>query len=1700
MDDLKRTLKLLELRAKNALSTASSAPSAGLFLASLEETRTRLDTLMEQFNRLDDDQVDTLIERCMQAINVVDEADALASAKNNTRSSASDSSHSSAPDLLRLPAMNLPTFSGRITEWPTFSQLFEDAMAAYPAMTSSQKMQYLNQSLTGDAKQVIQFFTTQPNAFEQAWERLTEKFNRHLDIINGLLAQVFEFPPCKLPTDLEKLADKCIETRRGLELLQLPADEGQNHIWNYVLTSKMDAETRSTWSLKADQDQIPQTKDVLDFLYRQARVAPHKGYVPTTSASHSMRSQPPQRTNSSRKCPECHLDHPFYKCSTYTKGNTDEKWGLVKKHKLCGNCLNSGHLPSACNFGPCKQCPKKHHTSLHRSPAQVASTSSAVNAVITDSEPTEQTTSLLGSIRVSIPDIHGKPVQIRALLDTGAQVSLISASAAKRLQLPLHPPELSIIAVNGTSTPPVHIIHCNLMSKYENVPLKAHILNNISCPQPSSAVPLDALTALIKDKILADPEFNRPGPIDMILGLDTYGAIVQATPTQRIGNIFALETIFGWVLYGSVPTNTPIKTATVNQVSHSILTKFWEVESCPETIFPTKEDKMVEKFVENSTTRLSNGKFAVRMPLLSDPPQLGASRHVAVKRLLALENRFSKDPTYAQMYKDVIAEYIELGHLEPAPPEPENTHRVAYLPHHGVLKNDRTSTKLRVVFDGSAKSSNGRSLNENQPAGPKLQNNILNVLLRFRSHPIALTADISKMYRQVHIQQEDRDLQRIVWRADTTAPIQDMRLTTVTFGQRVAPYLAIKALHMVADNCNDPEVSKIIKEEFYVDDLLSGAQTAQEAASLQSRLRQALDEAGFPTHKWTSNAPSALAHLRDAGNDSVLLASEKDNHGTLGLLWDPKGDTFTISLSPVSDTTKKKWTRRSVLSAANGLYDPIGLIAPATLVPKIIMQSITKDNTDWDKPLTKKQQEEWTTWYGSLHMLKNFSTPRCVTPPNSQTTLCGFCDASERGYGAVIYAVSAHHDNTHNVVLVTSKTKVAPLKTQSLPRLELLGALLLTRLMKLTTSVLENVTDIHVYTDSTIVLGWLAGHPSRWSTFVANRVAEIQETLPAPCWQHVKSQDNPADLASRGLNPAELPNATLWWQGPPWLQNTFDSGSKPEQRPAEIEVRKQAVFAVTTQPTSDVTNLLKRFSSYTKLQRVIALVLRFVDKTRQKITSRVEELRQASHHINRWVQIQSFPEEHAALKARRPVKLTSPLAALNPFIKDGVIRVGGRLQNASIPYESKHPVILPSDHYITELLIRHTHIINMHSGASATSHHIRQTYWILAATSTVKKIVKNCIICAKCKAKLASQMMAALPTVRVRQVTRPFYNCGVDFAGPFTLKTQLSRGSKTYKSYISLFICMTTRAIHLEVVNSLSSASFLAALARFTSRRGLPWQMMSDNGTNFVGALKELRQIIHSQELQDAVAQKGVLWKFNPPAAPHFGGMWEAGVKSTKYHLHRVVGQQILTYEEFATVLCKVEAMLNSRPLSPLSDDPSDLTVLTPAHFLIGAPLTAVPETDLTAEKINTLTRWQLVQRVTQDIWKRWSTEFMSRLQQRPKWLRKQANITLNSLVIINDPNRHPLEWRLGRVTQLHPANDQNVRVVTLKTAYGPVTRPIHKLCILPLDEQAQPEAQAAVKAQPEVQAAVKAQPEVQTQPQPTLPRRSSRIAKRNIK
>ncbi|CAG7724746.1 unnamed protein product [Allacma fusca] len=668
------------------------------------------------------------------------------------------------------------------------------------------------------------------------------------------------------------------------------------------------------------------------------------------------------------------------------------------------------------------------------------------------------------------------------------------------------------------------------------------------------------------------------------------------------------------------------------------------------------------------------------------------------------------------------------------------------------------------------------------------------------------------MYRQILVHPEDTPYQRILWRESQDNPILDFELLTVTYGTSSAPYLATRTLQQLAqdEKSGHPIASQVLMNDFYVDDLLSGARTPDEAIHLKRDLTQLLNRGGFNIRKWASNDNTVVMSNFDEDNqETTPVTFGTDDHVmTLGLRWLPVTDVFTFKVK----VPKKKFpTKRHILSEIAKVYDPLGWLTPTTIKAKILLQSLWKLKLSWDDFVPEKIEREWFNYQQQLSSLEKVRIPRCCDlKGESHFELHGFCDSSESAYAAVVYVRTL--ENSPQVTIVAAKSKVAPIKQITLPRLELCGAVLLVKLLKLVLSSLPvKPMETRCWTDSTVVLAWLSSSPSRWTTFIANRVSEIQNDFPRDRWNHVKSQDNPADCASRGVFPSELHSLTIWWSGPTWLadRKLLIDSTMSDQPDTNLEQRRVVLSHLAT---AEDLSLVERYSSWTTLLRVTALLKRFTHNTRKvnkhtKIIGVIDpsELRNAMHAWIKILQQHHFAMEIEDLQQGRQLSKKSHLITLAPFIdQSGVLRVGGRLHASRLPPEKKFPILIPSKGPITQLIVRSEHFKLLHAGPQLLLASLSQRYWILRGRDVCKRICHSCVTCVRIRANTQTQMMGSLPSSRINP-RRAFLHTGVDFAGPYLMRVLKGRGHKQFKAYIAIFICFTTRAIHLDLVSDLTT-------------------------------------------------------------------------------------------------------------------------------------------------------------------------------------------------------------------------------------------------------------------------------------------------------
>lgn len=1426
-------------------------------------------------------------------------------------------------------------------------------------------------------------------------------------------------------------------------------------------------------------------------------------------------------------CYFCGKNHPMYKCELFLKLNVVDRIAEVRKRTLCVNCFRDSHSSWQCRARKCVRCNKPHNVLLHlenvgnRSPSQSnqqmwsrsngASTAggsanrSAMSSLVPEVEgPSvgrgvedrgvssarppvtlnnhtvetcmvtrpETVQVLLATAQVNIL-INDKLITCRALLDGGSQSHFISEKLCKKLNVPVYKVNHVVKGVGQALANINKQVNITIRSMYNNftASISCLVLTKITEKLPTVSVNKNAIN-IPANLSLADPNFNMSSEVDMLLGSDVFWSVIRDGKRHLGKNMPVLQnTQLGWVIAGNFSVGTRENSSLSHLLIDSeesvdkLVQRFWQIEEVGDNkrLLLSKNEKYCEDYFKRTTERDETGRFIVKIPFKESVSKLGNSKDMAIKRFYSLERRLVQNPELKVEYSHFMSEYEKLGHMSEVVNDTE-IESGYYLPHHAVIKTASLTTKCRVVFDASAKTDTGLSLNDVQFNGPKIQNDIFSILVRFRKYNFVLTADISKMYRQVLIDGAQRGYQKILWRRELNESLKCYQLNTVTYGTASGPYLAVRSLFQLGiDNeIRFPVASDIIKNDFYVDDLLTGAHSTQEVLHIQKEVSSILASAGFELRKWLCNDQTILNEFQINKDLDVSVLPIGEQGKLLGVCWNSERDLIQYSIN--ISCKENNVTKRIILSTVSQIYDPLGLLGPIIIVGKLLIQELWKKNLTWDEKVPPELCKKWNNFKNDLPYINEILIPRhVVLSQYTAIELHGFSDASEKAYGACIYIRCVGNGHISSKLLC-SKSRVAPLKVISLPRLELCGALLLANLArKVIDSIKINFDGLYFFTDSSVTLAWINGAPTRWKTFVANRVSEIQSLTESSDWYHINTHENPADLISRGESCNSLSNSDLWWYGPDFLLRNSSEWNFNKVNVASCDIPELRTVSVVSIKVEFISmELINKYSSISHILRVMAYVLRFISnlKSKQKVYGPISarEMDEALIKLVRDVQKLCFSNEYFALANNKELSKGSKILSLNPFMHNSLIRVGGRIINSNQSFNKRHPILLPHSHRLTELIIENEHKLAMHCGAQALLCNVREQFWPISGRNICKKVIKKCIICFKARPVPAEYLMGDLPDVRVNR-SHPFLNVGVDYGGPFLLKDRSTRGAKITKAYICLFICMCTKAVHIELVSELTTRAFLATLNRFVSRRGKPLNIFSDNGLNFVGANNEIGRMYEflkgeSTEIANQlVSQHRIQWHFIPARSPTFGGIWEAGIKSAKFHIKRVINNHSMTFEEFNTVLTKIESILNSRPLCPLTSDPNDLTALTPAHFLIGRSLVAVPEVSMVDVSENRLNKYQRIQAMYQQYWCRWQKEYLAELQTRTKWKQRSNEILkIGSLVLVKHERAAVQEWLLGRVTALHPGKDGITRVVDIRVRGGEIRRALTCICVLPID------------------------------------------------
>lgn len=1568
--------------------------------------------------------------------------------------------------LKRQSLMELPYFDGNILTWARFKNTFE-LTTKEGGFSDLENLNRLQKYLKGDAFKLVNPLLMDHNNLKTILHRLNENFGNADAIYQNLINCVLgaKNPKLEAPktmidfvTSLENLIvtmnqlkrpDLLVDSRLVKDLTsKLPPSMFQT--WTkYVLDKKASSSLLDPYvapTLEEFHTWMKPHKDLATVLLAEKH---REGTETKTKEKVNVHLTQKIKPEKKLKCFSCDGNHKTTTCDNFKKMDVKARRRLLKTKKVCYSCCNySNHkseqckIPVKCTIDGCK---KAHHPMVHENLStanrQAENPPEEFNAV--NCQVQDQNKVYYQIIPVTLKNGDNK-FNTFAFFDSGSSVSLVNSEIVKILKIKGSFKPMTLAWTNG-----------EIQEDFESMSVEFKITGpngkTFNLKNMRTIKDLALPTQSVNIKTLKN-KFNYLKNIDLKAYDKAEPTILLGLPhaylfrgiEERCGGFnepIARLTMLGWMLYGSNHGQS-------NKYDHLFSMEEISIENdfrqMMQDYFSTENFgvKLVEKMKSSSderalrimeqTLNYSNGQYEIGLLWKEDKISFPNSYQSALNRLKLQERKMNREPELRTWYSNKIKEYEEKGYLRKATlMEQKESERTYYIPHFVVVNLNKNPPKRRLVFDAAAKIG-GESLNSKLLSGPDGLSSLVGVLIRFREGKYAVSGDIQEMFHQVRIRKEDQESQKILFRDDPTEKPVIYIMQVMTFGATCSPACAqfVKNQNALKFQEKYPEEVKAIIDNHYVDDYLDSFDSVEKANMIINNVIKIQANAHFNLRNFISNSSSILECIPEdkrMQKKVVELGNDEQTYEkVLGIYWDTEKDALRYR---VKNDNFPDWpTKREMLSIAMSVYDPLGLISNITIESRVMMQELWRTGTNWDEKIPQKMLNQWISWTNRLEQLKTEFFPRCYSNLKGEIIsreLHVFVDASDRAYAAVIYMRTIGKESI-DLCIVAAKARVAPNKLMSIPRLELQAAVLGTRLVETVVKEIRlNYASITFWSDSRTVLAWINSEPRNYKQFIAHRVSEILDSTTTNQWRWVDSKNNPADEATKTII-----KDSIWVTGPDFLYKTeYHWPSNKQKEPTLEELKPVHMIKTIEIPNLSFINE-ENFSSWKRLKRSTAILIKFVEWIRVRKDQNefnaiisVHDLQRAENLLIRKAQWNEFTNELKSLSVGENVPKDSPIRNLTPFLDEkGVLRSRTRYENARVvPEGATLPAILPKNHYITRLILISYHEQFLHKKMETAIAAVRQKYWVIDIRAVMKKIKFRCQKCKNDNAKPIPPIMAALPKCRLHVNVKPFTYTGVDYFGPMNV----SIGRRVEKRWGALFTCLNTRAVHIELANALSTDAFFLCLKNVIHRRGKILQLYSDNGTNFVGANNEINRI------KERLADDGIEWFFNPPASPHFGGVWERMVKEVKSLLPSV--QRTMPEDELRSLLIQIEFIINSRPLTHIPLYSDDDEVLTPNHFLLNqSGATNLSLNDVTKGEVNR-EHWKRAEQAAKVYWDRWIQEYLPTLGKRSKWQEVNRPIKLDDIVAYPDESQKGV-WIKAIVTELRPGKDGQIRSVRIRT------------------------------------------------------------------
>ena len=1373
-------------------------------------------------------------------------------------------------------------------------------------------------------------------------------------------------------------------------------------------------------------------------------------------------------TSRPRGCVYCgDLNHKAVQCEKIT--DSSERKRILARKGLCFNCATKQHRAAECTSkSACGNCHQRHHTSIcdRKNENKNDKHSSGEKKLMTTGTSGE------GIFPVVVIKVNG--ITCRALIDSGAGSSYASANLISTLKIKpseIMRQQIDMLMTSRTTNIELYDVKIsssdgsNEMSARLNKIEKGELLF-VNNPQYGELIKRYSHLNSVR---MIDTDTKSQLPIHVILGSGDYARI--KTPTKPLigqdAEPVAELTKFGWTIL-SPGVEFDRKKMMLTQTSQADFDKLCRLDVLGLADRAENDQLPVYEEFQEQLERSPEGWYETGLPWKANHPPLPTNETGSRRRLESLLKRLRSSDRYSD-YNDIITQQLKDGVIEQAPKGTSD--KEFYIPHKAVVKNTAESTKLRVVYDASAKESRtSPSLNDCLNPGPCLQNLLWSILIRSRFLPILLTGDLEKAFLQVRIKEAERDALRFHWKAPGSNDTVIYRFTRALFGLTCSPFLlnGVLSVHLKSWESKRPELVKEIRKNLYVDDLMTGGATVTEVKEKKIQASKIFEDATFKLHKWHSNVKELES---PSNNDEEItfakqeLGDKKQQTKLLGLPWDKSKDSLSVTLEQEEHST----TKRTVLSQLAKIYDPLGLVSPMTpheeelkrerslhenrMKMQTELSATSNNSSDAKEPsssLTKTAKlpklvisrfggsfTDWPKFWGHFTEAIDKSSIAAIT---KFTYLLELLEPNvKRSVESLPFTPEGY--TRAKTILQTKYGKETEIEKCFVREILDLPNISGSDCHKIKEIDQRVVSSVHCWSDSTVALYWINGKGD-YRQFVANRVAKIQSHTRVE-WHHVPTKQNPADVGSRGGSVLEN---NLWSDGPEWLKDPTKWPPKQVlEATREVEEEKrttknlQALTTIEQPVISDVFEELLGKFPLRKVLRICAWINRFVKSCRVSSDNRkTGPLTSGEVEDSEIWWIKRTQKE-----AKKDPEFEDIQLQLNiQSNESGVLECRGRI-------EGDYPMYLPRESIFTKKVIERAHLATLHGGVAMTMAKVRERFWVPKLRRLVKQVRKACYGCVRIRARAFEKPPPGkLPATRTQGST-PFQVIGVDFAGPIRYQT---KGKAEKKAYLVLYGCSLTRAVHLEILRSMEVVEFIPSLKRLIARRGRPKIVYSDNAKTFKAADKWLKTAQKDEKLHQFLADNGLEWRFNLSRAPWWGGQFERLIGLFKRAFYKTIGNGILSFEELAEVVLDVEVALNNRPLTYLEDD-VQLPVLTPWSMLNINP-SVIPEVDAHhLDDRDLRKRAKFLRKCKEAMWNRWSQEYIRSLRERHNQRsgKQIAYPKIGEVVVIRDEDKKRNEWKLGVVSGVIEGKDNVIRGVRVRTSKGNLERAVQYIYPLEL-------------------------------------------------